>query len=137
MEQKIKVWVWVLMHKDWKLLMSQRIWVHWDWSRQTPWWHLEVWEDVYDCARREVKEEIGIAIKNLKQWPYSNHTFPWQKHYITLRVIAEYDDWEIINLEPHKSSEWEWFDVNKLPQPLFLPFIQLQKDWYKVAEMIV
>jgi 8-oxo-dGTP diphosphatase len=25
-------------------------------------------------------------------------------------------------MEPEKCEKWEWFEINKLPQPLFLPY---------------
>lgn len=33
-------------------------------------------------------------------------------------------------MEPEKCDGWEWFDWNKLPQPLFIPVQNLQKMRY-------
>lgn len=134
----IKVWVGVVVHHNWKVLLWRRISERWDWSWQFPWGHLEFKEDIFECAKRETKEEVWIEIFDLKAWPYSNHYFKnVEKHYITLRVIWKSNNCNIVNKENHKAKERWWYDPSQLPRPLFLPIQQLQSDWYSISDLIL
>ena len=89
---------------------------------------MEFGEEIEDCARREVFEEVGIQVSSLKQGPFTNDIFEVeQKHYITFYVIAEYESGNVELKEPEKCEGWVWFDWNNLPQPLFLPVKNLLK----------
>lgn len=92
---------------------------------------LEFDESPEDCARREVLEETGLSIKNLRFGPYTNDIFEKEgKHYVTLFVVADYDSGELELMEPDKCEKWEWFDWKELPSPLFLPEQNLLKMNY-------
>lgn len=127
-----KVGVWVAVRKDGKVLLWKRKNAHWDWSWSFPWWHLEFNEEVKDCALREVSEETGIKVKNLQLWWwFTNDIFHEEnKHYITLYVICDYDEWEVQIMEPEKCEKWEWFEWESLPENLFLPFWNLKKQGF-------
>ena len=85
-------------------------------------------EEVFDCARREVWEEAGIKITNLKIGPYTNDYFKDENlHYVTLFVIAEYLSGKVTVMEPNKCLEWRWIEWNKMPKPHFLPIQNLLK----------
>ena len=84
--------------------------------------HLEFGESFIECAKREVKEETGLDIHNIRQGPYTNDFFvKEQKHYVTLFMIAEYSGGEPEIMEPEKCEEWKWVEWPEVPQPLFLP----------------
>lgn len=88
--------------------------------------HLELNESVVECARREVLEETGLRVKNIRQGPYTNDIFEREaKHYVTLFVVSDYDSGELTVREPDKCEEWKWFEWNRLPQPLFVPIQNL------------
>lgn len=89
---------------------------------QFPGGHLEGDESVIECARREVLEETGLCVKNLRHLGYTDKPFEVaQSKYITLLVSCEYDSGEVTTLEPDKCARWQWFDYQKLPDPLFVP----------------
>ena len=89
---------------------------------QFPGGHLENDESVIACARREVLEETGIKVKNLRHLGYTDEQFEVaHKNYITLLVSCEYDSGEAEALEPEKCRRWQWFDYRRLPSPLFVP----------------
>ena len=68
-------------------------------------------ETLEDCVRREVFEEIGIKIKNIKYlnsqtWPFPNS--------LMVGFLAEYASGEI-NVDGIEISHAAWFDKNNLP----------------------
>lgn len=125
-----KVGVGVIVHKDDKVLLGLRLGKHGQNTWSFPGGHLEFQETINQCATREVDEETGLKIKNLKQVAITNDIFP-QKHYITIFVEADYESGEITNKEPDKCKEWKWFKWNELPTPLFLPIQNLIKQGFK------
>lgn len=91
--------------------------------------HLEFGESLQECAEREVKEETGLVIGNIRQGPISEDLFPNEnKHYITIIMMADYIDGEPQLLEPDKCTQWQWFAWDALPSPLFLTLINLAKN---------
>ena len=117
-----------------RLLLGKRINTHGENSWQFPGGHLEFGETVEHCARREVMEEAGISIRDVRPGGYTNDVFiDADKHYVTLFVISEYDSGEPAVMEPDKCDQWQWFRWDDLPQPLFLPirnFLKWHPDLY-------
>lgn len=119
--------------KDGKVLLGKRKNSHGSGTWQFPGGHLEFNETIEDCARREVLEETGIIIKNIRFGPYTNDIFEKEhKHYITLFIIAEYDSGVLELKEPEKCDQWGWFEWAALPSPPFLPIINLLKQNFKL-----
>lgn len=128
-KQRPKVGVAVIIIKDGKVLQGKRKGSHGEGSWACPGGHLDFNESIEECAKREVLEEVGIKIKNIKKFTYTNDIFLQEgKHYITCWVKADYDSGEVKNLEPDRCEKWEWFEWDKLPEPLFLPEQNLLKD---------
>ena len=124
-----KVGVGVIIIKDNKILFGQRKNAHGEDTWSVPGGHLEFNELIEECAKREVFEETGIEIKNLKMGPFTNDIFKEEeKHYITIYVIADYDSGEVEVKEPDRMIEWNWFSWNNLPKPLFKPIENLLKQ---------
>lgn len=130
MKKRPKVGVAVIVIKSKKVLIGHRrntgigrgVWGF-------PGGHLEFNEEIFDCAIREVTEETGIKIHNLRIGPYTNDFYTKEnKHYITLFVIADYKSGEPKVLEPKKCRAWGWFSWDNLPSPLFLPIQNLRKQ---------
>ncbi len=95
-------------------------------SWQLPGGWLETSETIFDAARREVQEKTGLQIQQLQQGPYTNNIFPDDKlHSVTLYVRAENTGDELSNIKSEADSEWAWYPVLNLPQPLFLPLQHL------------
>jgi len=120
------VGVGVLVFKEGKLLLGRRQSSHGAATWTPPGGHLEMNESPEDCAKRETREEAGIAIKNLVRGPYTNDVFREEKkHYVTLFISCEYASGELAGLEPDKTTDWDWFDFANLPSPLFGPLKNL------------
>jgi len=117
--------------KDGMVLLGKRRNAHGAGTWCFPGGHLEFGEGVKECARREVREETGISIKNLRYGPFTNDIFHDEgKHYVTLFVIAEYDSGRLETREPDRSETWEWFRWDDLPRPLFLPIRNLLEQGF-------
>ncbi len=125
-EQHARVGVGIFVFKDGKFLMGQRRNAHGDGSWSVPGGHLEFGESFEDTARREVKEETNILIKNVRFGAVTNDYFKDDgKHYITIWMLSEYDSGDVEITEPDKFIKMEWYDFDTLPAPLFLPWQQL------------
>jgi 8-oxo-dGTP diphosphatase len=125
-EKRPKVGVGVFVLKDGKFLMQKRRGKHGDGTWSLPGGHLEFGESVEDCARREVMEEMGVEIKNIRFGPFTNDIFDKEgKHYVTLFVVSEYESGEPKIMESETTEDWGWFTINDLPGPLFLPLKNL------------
>ncbi len=119
-----------------RLLLGRRISSHSENSWQFPGGHLEFGETVEDCARREVAEEAGIRVRNIRSSGFTNDVFiDANKHYVTLFVSSEYESGEVRVMEPDKCEQWQWFRWDRLPEPLFLPirnFLEQYPDLYEL-----
>ena len=130
MNNRPHIGVGVIVWKGDRLLLGKRISAHSENSWQFPGGHLEFGETVEACARREVGEEAGIAIRNISPCGYTNDVFiDADKHYVTLFVSSDYDSGELTVMEPEKCEQWQWFPWNSLPEPLFLPIKNFLKQY--------
>jgi len=132
-----KVGVAVIVIKDSNVLLGKRINSHGSGTWQFPGGHLEFGEPIEDCAKRELFEETGLTIQNIRSGPYTNDIFKIeQKHYITLFVIADYDSGVLTVKEPKKCEKWEWFSWSQLPEPKFLPIQNLIKQKFNLKDWL-
>ena len=131
-----KVGVGVIIIKDNKVLLGKRKGAHGPGTWCFPGGHLELNEEVEDCAQRETQEETGITVKNVRRaTAFTNDIHKSEgRHYITLFVISDYASGEAQVKEPEKCERWEWFSWDKLPEPLFLPIQNLMKQGFSPFE---
>jgi 8-oxo-dGTP diphosphatase len=106
-----------------ELLLGQRLNSHGANTWSPPGGHLEFGESFEACAIREAAEETRLQIKNPRVIGVTNDIFQADnKHYVSIFLRAAYPETQtIINNEPDKTTGWEWFDIEKLPENLFLP----------------
>jgi 8-oxo-dGTP diphosphatase len=116
-----KLGIAVFVRKNHKILLGKRISKnHGDGAWSLPGGHLEKWESLEDCCSREVFEETGLSITNIRKITFTNEFFPESNlHYVTLFFSADFESGELINNEPEKCERWEWFGFSSLPAPLF------------------
>lgn len=130
--ERPKVGVAVCIVKDGKALLGKRIGAHGQGTWSFPGGHLEYGESLEACARREVAEECGLTIKNIRFAQITNDVHKSEnKHYITIYMLADWAGGTPKVLEPHKMIEWQWFSWSKLPKPLFLAMSNLVKSGFK------
>ena len=130
--ERPKVGVGVIILRGNKVLMHKRKGAHGIGTWGFPGRHLEFLETPEDCAVRETLEDCGLNVKNPRRAPiFTNDVHDKEgKHYITLYVIAEYDSGEAKIMESEKCERWDWFSWEELPQPLFIPIVNLLKQGY-------
>lgn len=135
MEDRPKIGIGIIIIKNNKVLAGKRKCPHGKGTWSFPGGHLEFNEELEDCAKREVMEEAGIFIKNIRRAPYTNDIHKKEgKHYVTLFLVADYDYGEPKVIEPDRCEKWGWFEWNKMPQPLFLPNKNLLKQKFNPFE---
>ncbi|PON87941.1 Dihydroneopterin triphosphate diphosphatase [Trema orientale] len=81
-------------------------------------------ESFENCAAREVKEETGLDIDKIEFLTVTNNVFLEESkpsHYVIIFVRAFLRDSQQVpqNLEPDKCDDWDWYEWNNLPKPLF------------------
>lgn len=116
---QIKVGVGVLILKEGKVLLGKRKSSHGEGEYATPGGHLEYMETFEECARRESVEEAGVAIGNISFLYVANLREYKPKHYVHIEVVAEWVSGDPKVLEPDRTENWEWFDLDNLPEPRF------------------
>ena len=73
---------------------------------------VEPGETLEECVKREVMEEVGIAVKNIKYFGSQPWPFP---HSLMIGFISEYESGEIC-VDDYEITDAKWFDVNNLPE---------------------
>jgi 8-oxo-dGTP diphosphatase len=117
--ERPKVGVGVFVMKDGKFLIGKRKGALASGSWGLPGGHLEFGESLEECSRREVLEETGVSIKNIKRATFTNDIFAQEnKHYITIFMIAEYDFGDVQTCEPEKCEGWQWCSWGEIPKEL-------------------
>lgn len=98
--------------------------------------HLELYESFEDTARREVTEETGMKIKNVRFGGVTNDIFADEsKHYVTIWMMTDWAAGEPYITEPDKCTEQRWCTFEDVPEPLFLPWRQLiSSEFYEVIQ---
>lgn len=118
-ENSPRVGVGVLIIKDGKYLVGKRKNSHGAGEWAFAGGHLEYMESIEECAKREVMEEAGIEIENVRFLRLENNKQYKPKHYVDIGVVADWKSGEPQVLEPDKRENWEWRDLDDIPEPLF------------------
>ena len=105
--------------KEGKILMTRRKGSHGAGEYAYPGGHMEFGESFEDCARREALEETGLEIENVRFLRLANVKKYKNKHYVDIALAADWKSGEPKVMEPDKAEAWNWYDLNKLPTPLF------------------
>ena len=121
-----RVGVGVFIFKDGKFLMGKRVGAHGSGSWSVPGGWLEYAESFQDAAIREVKEETGLTITNVRFGALTNNIFADEQiHSLTVWMTSDWESGIPTILEPDKFVEQRWVSFDELPEPLFLPWQEL------------
>jgi NAD+ diphosphatase len=72
---------------------------------------VEAGESVEDCIHREVREEVGIEVRDLAYFASQSWSFP---HSLMIAYTARYAGGELVP-DPTEIADVRWFDVEALP----------------------
>jgi len=126
----VRVGVGVVILKDNKILLGKRNEENelGENSWNCPGGKLEFGENIIDAAKREVEEETGIKVNEIKLTSVSND-IAYGNHFVTLGFVCKDFEGQPKVMEPNKITEWKWFSINELPKPLFLPSEKLINNY--------
>jgi 8-oxo-dGTP diphosphatase len=113
----------VLVMRRGRVLLGRRRGSHGEGYYAAPGGHIEFGESFEQAARREVSEETGLEIAELRLLSVGNYVFKrddGERHYIDVDFVCEAPAGEPQLTEPEKCDGWEWYDLDDLPQPLFI-----------------
>lgn len=109
MNQNILEGVAVVLLQDGKLLLTLRKAGDNVGTYELPAGHIEVGESTTETAKREVVEETGLIIDELKSLATFGNTELFS---------ASITGGTLTNLEPHAHESVEWYNLDALPSPL-------------------
>ncbi len=110
----------VLVFKDGKVLLGKRKRSDGAGEYAGPGGRLRFGEALEECAARKVLEETGMKVKNVKIVALTNALHWKDAHYIDVEAVAEWQSGEPQVKDDTMIDNWEWYDVNDLPQPLII-----------------
>lgn len=114
-----RVGVGVMIVRDGKVLLGKRKGSHGEGEYAWPGGHMEYMESFEECAERETLEETGMQIHNVRFLRLMNLKEYAPKHYVDVGLVADWESGEPQIMEPEKIEEWNWYDIDELPLPLF------------------
>ncbi len=126
-----KIGIGVVVIRDGKILIGERISSHGSGTFMIPGGHLEFGESFEETAMREVEEETGLKNLKIKGVISIGNDIAYDKHYVSIGILAESlkEDGEPYPAEPEKSKNWKWYDPKELPENLFLPSKKVIENW--------
>jgi 8-oxo-dGTP diphosphatase len=118
-EERPRVGMGVLIYKDGKILLGKRKNSHGEGEYAPPGGHLEHGESFEEGIKREVREETGIEISNIKFLLLANQRDYLPNHFVNISFTADWESGEPQILEPHKIERWDWYSIDALPTPQY------------------
>jgi len=127
--ERPKLGVGVLVLKEGKVLIGERLASHGAGSYSLPGGHMEFGESFEDTARRELTEETGLEDVVINDLICVSNDRVYGKHFITIGMLADWKSGEPVVMEPLKSANWKWYAPEEIPENLFLPSKAVIKNW--------
>jgi len=122
-----------LIIKNEQILLGRRYEDNHFTSWQCPGGYLQRGETVEQAARRLCLEKAGLDIQCLRAGPYSNNIFSNALHTVTLYIIADEHHVKNQKLYKDEKAQWRWFSFDALPEPLYLPLLNILKPSIKIS----
>lgn len=115
------VGVGVIIEKDGRILLGERLASHGAGTWAIPGGHVEGGESFEETALREIEEETGLKDIRIEKLIYVGSNKVYDKHFVSIGMYAAWVLGEAIIMEPDKTGEWKWFSPSELPENIFLP----------------
>lgn len=91
---------------------------------------LHLKEGLEDAALREVLEETGIKVNKEKLEIFSvTNDITGDAHFVTVGFLCKDFRGEPKVMEPNEIVEWQWFALDDLPEPMFLPSWKMVRNF--------
>lgn len=87
-------------------------------------------ESFEEGAKREVFEETGIKVKDVKVICVNNDRVE-DAHFVTIGLLCEDFEGGAEVREPEEIVEWRWFSLEELPSPLYFPSKKVFDNYFK------
>lgn len=126
----IKIGCEIFILKDNTILLGKRKNCYGEGTWALPGGHLEYGESIIECAKRELKEELGIDGLELKIISMVEN-IDERGHYVHISFLLEHFAGQISCMEPELCYEWKFFDIDKLPHDIFKPHQKILKNYCK------
>jgi len=119
-ERRPMVGMGVLVLRGDLVLLGKRLGAHGAGYYAAPGGHVEWGESLADTARREVREECGLEIQDIRLLSVGSYMWDAEQHFVDVDVVCEALHGRPRNLEPDRCAGWAWYKLDELPQPLFI-----------------
>jgi len=109
-----------------RVLLGKRKNVYGAGSWGLPGGHLEFKENMKEAARRELKEETDLKADSFEFVNLINDNRQDHHHYLQVGFLAEGvgENIEPKLMEPDRCEEWRWFDLDDLPENIFVGHVE-------------
>ncbi|MDO8524685.1 MAG: NUDIX domain-containing protein [bacterium] len=128
----------VLILKDNKVLLGKRhddaqkadSELHGEGTWTMPGGKMHFGETFEQSAAREVEEETGIIInqEKLKLISIANDRVE-DAHFVTIGFLCQDFQGEAKIMEPDEITQWQWFELDSLPEKLFFPSAEILENY--------
>jgi 8-oxo-dGTP diphosphatase len=133
---KMGIGVGVIILKDGKILLGKRSvnpekassFLNAEGTWTLPGGKMNFGESFEDVARREVEEETGMEVKNLKMVSVTNDVDE-NAHFVTIGFLCKDFSGEPKTMEPEEITEWKWFQLENLPSQIFFISEKMIKNY--------
>ncbi len=127
----------ILVNKEGQILLGKRKNGYGEGLYGIPGGRVEGEEKLVDCARREVKEEVGIDI-DVNEYVGVVREFQKTYNFIHFGFVEKDVDDKVYNPEPDKCEGWEWHSLDNLPDilPGHSKMIEMYNSGEKITDLI-
>lgn len=125
----IKIGCEIIIKKNNHILFGKRKNCYGEGTWGLPGGHLEYGETILQAAKRELLEELSITGIGFKLIAITENID--YHHYIHATFFIENFLGTIQCKEPNLCYEWKFFNINKLPENIFLPHKKILKTYFK------
>lgn len=122
----------LIQNENSEVLLGKRKGSHAEGEWCFPGGKLDFSETIFDCARREVKEETGLDVVDcelISIYDEFDYIESSGYHWVNIGVKAKYEGGEVTLIEPDKFEEWQWFSLDKLPSCLYATTIPILENY--------
>ncbi len=126
----------IMIIKDDKVLLGRRnddpekadSLLHGEGTWTCPGGKLDFGEKIADAAKKEILQETGIKVNDLKLISVTNEIVS-DAHFVTIGFLCKDFDGEPKIMEPEEIVEWRWFSLNELPENIYPPTFKLINNY--------